>query len=213
MNKYWTILAAALLLVSSLSYAKDKKAEAPSRKEAKAIAKKYIMAVNDGYYNEWAALMYSTNGMSRNFQKTKQSIVDIKRYKTHCSVRLNGFFCLQILPDKTIKYDNFFIVHPIREAMKSCIGLINLGDIKNNPKKFGVEKLYTEQLEATGIPLFGYDPGAPYSERRKALEKIREWLLDEGEEWDRDEPKIPCPEFMYENYQQSLESLKRVNWK
>lgn len=219
MKKHWILLAATLLFLCSNGYAKKQKEL--TEKQAESIAEDYIDAVQDGDYDDWSELIYNPAVMTYQFyQRWQESDVDVEKVylnKTYCNVKIREerssgstvTHWVQILSTREIKYDSFFIDHPIIQAMKACGYLISYGE---SATRQGSIKTYASKLQFTGIPLFGYDtPNNTPSDRIKALGEIKEWLLTEGKNWDFDEPKIPCPIDLYEKQSKRLRARKITN--
>ncbi|MEA2067729.1 MAG: hypothetical protein U9P12_00885 [Verrucomicrobiota bacterium] len=188
---------AAFTLISSL-YAELTKVE------IKEIAEQYADACINQDFKAWQKL--SVNGEHRlrgDFTRGVTSgrsvkSVRIKEVDEHniriqfqwkSGSRVEGW--LQLLPDGKIKYDPIVFAHPIPQAFKhyGIINMIELDDTQFSSSR----KSSSRKLKETGIPLFGYDPEAPIHDQKKALEAIREWLIEHGAEWDSSEPKLACP--------------------
>jgi len=101
-------------------------------------------------------------------------------------------YWIQMLPDGKIKYDDIYIRHPVKTAIFWCH--YALRSAHNKKRLDNADDLETlGDLKALGVPLFGYDLSADYSDQTEALRKLKDWLKDEGDKWDATYPKVFCP--------------------
>ncbi len=220
MSKYIPSIIAIIAIASSVC-AIDLKSS-----DVKDIAEQYVQAIENKDFNKWSSLMLKTGDLKEEaFKEMLDSakfnsveLVDIEKTKTGYNILLkfdpkvivkgpsnstsyistmsSSSYWVQMLPDGKIKYD-ILIPHPIPFAMSTCVGATS--QLKSKDKTES-----GSHLQDFGIPLFGYEPNSPVKEQQKSLKKIIEWLLDEGEEWDRTDPQIPCPKELYKSSKRTL---------
>jgi hypothetical protein len=65
-----------------------------------------------------------------------------------------------------------------------------------------------QEILELDIPLFGYEEASSDSDEKRALKKIRNWLKDEGQEWDETEPRVPCQKEVFEYWVEALRSVE-----
>ena len=110
---------------------------------------------------------------------------------------------LLLTPEGKIKYDDIFIKHPIAIAMISTSNIQGLSFIIHKQSGIQESKVYPtliaknktnfNNLEKTGIPLFGLDLNNPYKDIEISLSKIESWIKKEGREFDNSDPQIFFP--------------------
>lgn len=212
-----------LILIASLAFTSVVCAEKLKSSQVEEIATQYVQAIKNKDFSAWSKLMLNTRGLNEDSFKERIGLTafntvvieDIDKTKTGFNIRLTfepqvviishenrtslisqSTFSVQMLPNGKIKYD-ILIPHPIPFAMITCASSIYQLE-KRNETESG------SHLKDYGIPLFGYEHNAPVKEQEKSVRKMLKWLLNDGEDWDRDDPKIPCPEELYEIGKKSL---------
>jgi len=217
MIKYAVVIVVSLVSISLAGSDKLRTSE------VEAITEQYIEALMEKDFSKWSQLMLSTGDLDETeFKKKfrllterggpfyKIEIEDINRTKTGFEVCLTfdprlvvglnekyisyTTYWVQMLPDGTLKYD-ILIPHPIPFAMSSCDQALR-----------GVKNQQSVHLNDFGVPMFGFRTDASFEAQHKALMAQREWLLDEGEDWDLSDPRVPCPEEMYKTWKGHLKN-------
>jgi len=195
------IILAIILAFSVTSYVH---AAELSEDQIEEIAEQYIEACLSQNYAAWKSLFLNIGDVSEaDFTKWKIRIVkririkEVDGYNVRLQIqyksgsRVDGW--LQLLPDGKIKYGALVYEHPIPVAFEALHPLYMVyRDEYPNIDIYGP----SERLIKSGVPLFGYsqDGRIPPHKKLKQLESIKEWLLENGEEWDQSEPKLVCPE-------------------
>ena len=101
-----------------------------------------------------------------------------------------------------IKYDTMGLLHPYEQVSSQIQEAFT---IKEGSFNFNMYKQYILELD---IPLFGYEEASSDSDEKRALKKIRNWLKDEGQEWDETEPRVPCQKEVFEYWVEALRSVE-----
>lgn len=98
---------------------------------------------------------------------------------------------IQILSSGKIKYDPIINEHPISRAF-FAYGQ-NMSEL--NSPLLTEERMRSQikRFSPTGIPLFGLNETQARHEMLKSLGNIKEWLLDNGQTWDKTKPPMMCP--------------------
>lgn len=109
---------------------------------------------------------------------------------------------IQMLRCGKIKYDTMGLLHPYEQVSSQIQEAFT---IKEGSFNFNMYKQYILELD---IPLFGYEEASSDSDEKRALKKIRNWLKDEGQEWDETEPRVPCQKEVFEYWVEALRSVE-----
>lgn len=194
------------------------KDEGLSKRDVKAIAERYIDTITTRDYSTWTSLMASSEIATKSeflkffeFKEVSSSTltsdelfrpkisgeikrIKIKRIKGVCielefqsKASYSPSKCLFIQPDGKIKYDAIFHQHPVLIARIAWGQWFHIQPFRTTGPACD---WYYFNLKATGIPLQGFDRSSNKSKQYKALDKIGQWLEDEGEEWDSTYPKL-----------------------
>ena len=182
-----------------------------SKDEVENIAEQYIAACVAANYKSWKILFHDAESVSeKDFHTALVSrgsgviqghiiqtirVKKIEELSVHITIRCkvssrNYDGWLQLLPDGKIKYDPIVHIHPIPKAI-TALPYIRIKHL-DNPNL--LSKVAASNLTESGIPLFGLELVSNPEEKRESLEKIRDWLKENGDSWDNSEPKIPCHE-------------------
>jgi len=118
-------------------------------------------------------------------------------YSEHNNQKSPGY--IQFTNEGKIKYCTKYKEHPIDVAAKAFNYLYEHYNIKdgnvhwsNSPKQ-----KYYDNLCKSGIPTFDFSPDASSGDQRASLKKIREWIKENYETWDKGEPHLPIPKSMH----------------
>ena len=197
--------------------------------DANTIAKKYAEALSTRDYETWKSLMLDPGGWSEGSFKyrldNELNIQQIRLKGNHredygYSVRievlvslrdwsgavneLEWSYWLQILPNGKIKYDDLFVEHPIKIAMDWCYAHF-MDEMKI---WYGGLRRSDGELENTGVSNFGATSRhTDHFTKMKALKNMRDWLLDEGRDYDITEPKVSCPDTVFKDRRRGLKGF------
>ena len=196
-----------------------------SKSEAKVIAEKYAEAVKNNDVVSLQKLIWKSDDPERVWNTGKVSalpcrseiknirIKSVKEKNYGYEVELQvvtkengntyeqkGF--VQMLKDGKIKYDTMGLLHPYEHVSF----LMQLAFIRE--KSPGNLDMNNQEILELDIPLFGYEEASSDSDEKRALKKIRNWLKDEGQEWDETEPRVPCQKEVFEYWVEALRSVE-----
>ena len=196
-----------------------------SKSEAKVIAEKYAEAVKNNDVVALQKLIWKSDDPERVWNTGKVSalpcrseiknirIKSVKEKNYGYEVELQvvtkengntyeqkGF--VQMLKDGKIKYDTMGLLHPYEHVSF----LMQLAFIRE--KSPGNLDMNNQEILELDIPLFGYEEASSDSDEKRALKKIRNWLKDEGQEWDETEPRVPCQKEVFEYWVEALRSVE-----
>ncbi len=184
-----------------------------SEDDVEGIAERFIDAILDQNYEAWKKLYFEEDKISQIlFERAVKSggtgmispaskiksirIKEVEGNNVHLQLKTSSGYkedgWLQLLPDGKIKYAPVVYPHPIPEAFKHAHRTKMVSP--DNSQFATSRKRSVRRLEEIGIPLFGFDVGSPINDQLKALDKIFEWLEENGDEWDNLAPKLSCPE-------------------
>ena len=205
-------------IVAGICLFAEGKDEGLSKKDVKAIAERYVDAITARDYSIWSSLMASSEAVTESefleffeFKKVSSSTItsdelfwprisgEIKRIKiknikgvcvelefqSKASYPSSKYLFIQ--PNGKIKYDAIYHQHPVLIAKIAWGQWFQIQPFRTTGSACD---WYYLNLEATGIPLQGLDRSSNQSKQYKALDKIEDWLEDEGEEWDSTYPKL-----------------------
>lgn len=172
-----------------------------SKDQVKKIANQYIEACLNKDYDAWKGLFLDVSDVSEadfttpHIAKIKNiRIKEVDEYNVRLQIQYtygrkeDGW--LQLLPDGKIKYGAIVYQHPIPVAfvMQSYTAAYTQDDsLSDYPDLM-------KDLLKTGIPAFGLNNRMKPYKQLKSLDQIKKWLVENGGNWDRSEPKLACPE-------------------
>lgn len=187
-----------------------------SEEEIEAIAEQYVEAVNkenidalDKLFStpDWDRKEYkhflSTSGNSVKVRKINGNNIYIVR-SGYMEGQLGVSGWLQLTPAGKIKYCPLFAPHPVEKATSTLHAIFPHIEYLRDGMGKGI---WIRELKDTGIPTFGLHQEMTKSEWRDALDKTRDWLIENGGEYDNSEPKLFLPEKQMKLVKQTLKSL------
>ena len=211
----------------------DTKVKELTKTEVRNIAKQYKKAWEDHDYAAWSDLLYKEHrSLSESaFNKEGVKAIMLRSVEGHnvyieYNIKLpdnkntadagtvgliqkrHGW--LQVLPDGKIKYTPILFKHPMDKAMSD---LYDMFPFRSWSDKYSAEEVSSRvsrsagNLERMGIPCFRYNVKTSESKRNDAFELILDWMIENYESWDETEPKISCPEDMFE---EKLDRIKKI---
>ncbi len=189
-------------IIIALSMTSHVHADELSEDQIEEIAEQYIEACLTQNYTAWKSLFLDTGDVSEADFTTSPHVAKIKKirikdidgYNVRLQIQYNFGYrkdgWLQLLPAGKIKYGAILHQHPIPiafELQSSFAAYLNHDTEAGHPDS-------KRELLEVGIPVFGLNRRMKPHNQLKALKQIKEWLIEKGENWDRSEPKLACPE-------------------
>lgn len=197
-----------------------------SKSEAKEVAEKYAAAIKDNNSEALKKLIWNSddpdrawnpeNCLRRDISVSAKDITNVRikylekrsygyEIKMQVVTKDDGvvhecFVYAQMLRGGEIKYDTIGLPHPyeilcflVEDEFTPDFGSWNQRDNQQKIMKFG-------------IPDFDYESVDSDSDIKSVMKKMRDWLEDEGEEWDLTDPKVPCQEDVFDYWVKVLKS-------
>ena len=179
-----------------------------SEDDVRAVAERYIKAWKERDYQLWTRLVgprdtrlpsesrFKENRPGLSLAIDRIEGLNVKFVLESDNIdRREGW--LQLLPNGQIKYTPIYYPHPLLDAFHRAT-LLSQGnlDLRSNA---------VSRFKQLGIPLFDYRADASEYRRRRGLNKIYEWLYEEGKTWDATEPEVFIPE---EQFLELIEEYK-----
>jgi len=168
-----------------------------AKDDVKALAKQYAEVWENHDYAGWRALVeplhYGNSDLSEGiFNRYEVNDVNIKKVDGHnvyVQMTYKGghkqLGWLQFHPSGTLKYTPLLFKHPVAGALSSFHLLYN------NDRSWNGGAV--RNLSEAGIPMFGYDPSSSTSDRQDSIEKIFEWIEENGASHDMGDPRLMIP--------------------
>jgi len=167
--------------------------------DVEAIAKAYIRSFEDKDFNDWVQLLSPMNPNASELTEKRFNYPahNIKRMKIEeidgLDVRISMRYqnnhevdgWLQIHSSGHIKYGTCVIRHPVQGAIQSLRLLLAEDDSWHNT---GIHALKKAQ-----IPLCGYEDDESKKKQVDAVDRILDWLVENGADHDPTEPKVAMP--------------------
>jgi len=199
-----------------------------SKDEVENIAKQYADACVAENYASWKILFHDVESVSASDFRTalasqgfgvvmggysieKIRVKKIEGLNVHITIQCRASSAnydgwLQLLPNGKIKYDPIVHLHPIPKAIRALPHSWSK-PLDSNSLTATVHEVAARNLTESGIPLFGLELDSERKERRESVEKIHEWLKENGDSWDNSEPKIPCHEDQFKKMMREYKDL------
>ncbi|MEN8254593.1 MAG: hypothetical protein ABFR33_03895 [Verrucomicrobiota bacterium] len=170
-----------------------------TKRDVEAIAEAYIHSFKEKNFNAWQQLLAPMNSNSSELTESRFSYPahNIKRMKIEeiegLNVRIsmrnenNHEFdgWLQIHQSGHIKYGSCIIQHPVKKAFQSLRYLLAKEDSWRNT---GIHA-----LKKAKVPLCGYEIDETREKQEAAVDRILDWLIENGADHDPTEPKVVMP--------------------
>lgn len=214
MRKRGFTLVACIFLASMSAKGLD-------RSEIKSVVSIYEEGFETRYYGKLDYVFHSLDNCSKtalfSYHVDRLSIkeidgnnADVKiKYtfgKKGAETELDGW--IQLTDAGKIKYDPILVQHPIPSAFRAtslCIIEIENAEQNRAPRPNSQPAIpYHTQLLNTGVPAFDLNE-VPMNQRKEKYQDILRWLIKNGNTWDATEPKIPCPEKVFNDLVKSAE--------
>lgn len=202
---------------------KDKPAEAStpttkplSRKEVEAIGERYFQALKDEDATAARNLFHESTRRRVRYSnhdnwKARMKTLDLGRVEgNNIYVVLGGANAgylgtsgwIQLTPDGKIKYCPLSAPHPVEDACRWARAVFMNIDRIERDKSHGIRR-----IEETGIPTFGLSTEMSKSEMRDAIDEIKDWLIENGGEFDNSDPRVFLPEKQMKVVKRTLKSF------
>ncbi len=185
-----------------------------SKEEIKEIIEQYAKALKERDTDAFKRLFYKSKWRGPYFSEQWESLKSLdfgKIDKNNIYVIAGGSTqglgvagWIQLTPAGKIKYCPFIAPHPVEVA---CVLLQHFAVVIDRAGPDNDKSVYILDIKKTGIPTFGLKLEMSKSEMRDAVDEIRDWLIDNGAEYDNSEPKLFLPKKQMQLIKQTLKSL------
>ena len=198
--------------------------ESLSEEEVEAIVKQYIKALREKdteafeqlfYRSTWESTPVAGRGMWELFKS-----VDIgKLHGNNIHVTVGGYSemigvsgWIQLTPAGKIKYCPLIAPHPVEKAASIVKGMAITNNSSNGAARKQSLRAGVDELKKLGIPTYelesiGWNTDKSRGEINESLEKMRDWLIENGGEYDNSEPKLFLPKKQMNLVKQTLKSF------
>lgn len=204
MKKFIQLVVVIFAMLSSL-YAEL------SKDDIKQIVEQYSEACINQSFVKWEKI--SVNGEHRQLGDFKRAIawssgvknIRMKKveglniliqYQSKSGYKTEGW--IQLLSSGKIKYDPIVCPHPVIKAFNNFELARTYGD-DSGKRIRELRKMAISDLLQSGIPTYNLRVDSPNSDQFKALDKIAEWLEENGDKWDSSEPQVFCPKEQFKD--------------
>lgn len=172
--------------------------KALSKKALKEIGEKFENAIEEQDKTALDSLYLNPGRYRYSLDEIQQvEIDDIEENTIFVTMvgKKEGFGCrgwMHITSSGKIKYSPFTQKHPIERAASAIFWL---SYVDKERKKSDVSKMNgaINDLEASGIPTFELKQDMSFRDLGDNLDKVREWIIENGATYDTGEPKLYIP--------------------
>lgn len=182
--------------------------------EVRAIAEEYEEALRNRDNDAFKRLFLNSKwrgpylgGMWKRFENVDMSTI----HGNEVYVVVDGYTegigvsgWIQLTPEGKIKYCPLIAPHPVEEATSAIQWLVHA--IEKGENYEGQKDRMIRVIEGKGIPTFGLHQDMSNRDMKNSLADVREWLINNGDNYDNSEPRIYLPEVQMEMVERRLRS-------